>query len=361
MKAKINEINIVRAIAILAVLIIHGTSNATVDLNPVSYSQHLYLALNKFSNFAVPVFILISGLVLFYRYVDSWNTKEMVGFYRKRLQQILIPYLLWSLFYNLFNQWLLHPSHPELIQFHPKYFLSLLPLGSANYHLYFISIITQFYVIFPILMYATQRFLWVKKYLIWISAGVQVGFYSLHHWFVKIPHSADLFVTYFVFFCVGGWIGMNYPQFSAWVKRFSRSISAAAVLLGVSYALLYVLMNHHIYFPIPVYDLVFNLYPFAMGFALLLLGKRVLQASNIFSTMLNSIGTASFGIYFMHPIILSLWRTFIQYPGNIWLYHVYTASELLLAIVIPWGVTRLYQQRNLLRPLSRQRQNQHSA
>src|SRR5438105_649855 len=69
-KPKIVEIDIIRAIAILAVVVIHGTSNA-VMLPLGTVSQAVFFAVNRLSHFTVPVFIWVSGLVLFYSYYDA--------------------------------------------------------------------------------------------------------------------------------------------------------------------------------------------------------------------------------------------------------------------------------------------------
>ncbi len=55
----------VRALAILAVLVIHVTAQGTVTLPQTGLSGLAYLWANKISYFAVPLFIALSGLVLF--------------------------------------------------------------------------------------------------------------------------------------------------------------------------------------------------------------------------------------------------------------------------------------------------------
>lgn len=106
-RPKLTEIDILRAIAIIAVLVIHGTSDAT-QLPLGTGSHAVFFILNKASLFTVPLFICISGVVLFYTYYEHWESGMSRVFWTKRLRKILIPYVLWSLFYYLFNQFPFH-------------------------------------------------------------------------------------------------------------------------------------------------------------------------------------------------------------------------------------------------------------
>lgn len=93
-RAHINELNITRALAILAVLLIHSTSTPVTALSSDSKLYPFYVFFNISPKFAVPVFIFLSGFVLFYNYIQKDLTKELIkNFYKKRVTQILIPYL----------------------------------------------------------------------------------------------------------------------------------------------------------------------------------------------------------------------------------------------------------------------------
>lgn len=96
MKKNIVELNVVKAVAILAVLLIHVSADPRIHVPWGSASAPFYMVANQLSMFAVPVFIMINGLVLFYRYHDDWNFPQAIQFYKKRLKFIVIPYLVWS-------------------------------------------------------------------------------------------------------------------------------------------------------------------------------------------------------------------------------------------------------------------------
>ncbi|ALP38891.1 hypothetical protein ASL14_24840 [Paenibacillus sp. IHB B 3084] len=102
-KERIPELQLVRAMAILAVIIVHATSYATVQLTDSSL-YFVYNALNVLMKYGTPVFIALSSMVLFYNYKDRPMGRELlIRFYKQRLRYILLPYIMFSLFYFILS------------------------------------------------------------------------------------------------------------------------------------------------------------------------------------------------------------------------------------------------------------------
>jgi len=340
-KTKLLELEIVRALAILAVLIIHGTSEATVELPVGSGSQALYLAVNKLSNFAVPVFIFISGLVLFYRYHDDWSGRQAVTFYVKRVKQVLFPYLIWSLFYYLYNQWIFDRAH---LHFDLPQFADLLPWADASYHLYFMVIIVQFYLLFPLLVALCRSWPWFARNLISIGIVIQAAFYCYNRWVEPLGHVPSLCVTYFSLFTLGGYLGMNYEAFIAWIGKHIRWVLPLSALLGLSYMGLFLLEEwKHTVLDGIWYMLIFNMYPMFAGMSFIWLGRQLLQRWPAWGKPLLALGTMSFGVYLMHPAVLTYWRTHAAHDsGRMLDYHSYNLTAFLLSLVVPLLVLSVY-------------------
>ncbi|HWL26524.1 MAG TPA: acyltransferase family protein, partial [Ureibacillus sp.] len=148
-KEHINELDITRALAILAVLMIHSTSTPVTTIPYNSHFFIVYVFLNIFSKFAVPVFIFLSGFVLFYNYISKDFTKQMViHFYKKRIIQIALPFLFFSVFFYVCANYLAtYDLRLTLNQLFSVEFLQKLVIGKAYTHLYYIFIIVQFYVL----------------------------------------------------------------------------------------------------------------------------------------------------------------------------------------------------------------------
>lgn len=336
-KPRIRELDIVRAVAILGVLIIHITAQATVEIPPGSRSQIIYLVVNKLNNFAVPVFVMISGLVLFYRYSGQWNGREALKFYGKRIQYILLPYLLWAFFYYIYYQWLPEKNWAA-VQVDWLRFADALRWGQTSYHLYFIVLILQFYLLFPLLMTAVQRWAWLRKHLIAVGVIFQVAFYGYQLWMGPFERPATLFGTYTGLFAIGAAIGMNYEAFR---RSFLQMwwVLGLALLSGYTYALVFVLRQFSIDFGAVALEILLNVYALTIFICLLWIGAQLIKDAPRLSAALSSLGAASFGIYFIHPAILSFWRHQGSFPGDSFAYQLFTWGSAAVTIALPWLIT----------------------
>ncbi len=134
-----HDMYIIRVIATLAVIAIHTTA-LDMTLSTLGYYG------NQLARFAVPMFLILSGFLLFQSDLDS-RFLPRSQFYRKRFDKILLPYIIWTIFYSLLLHYYfngmqnLHMVLPDLIRH--------LLLGNGFTHLYFVVIIIQLYLLYP--------------------------------------------------------------------------------------------------------------------------------------------------------------------------------------------------------------------
>jgi peptidoglycan/LPS O-acetylase OafA/YrhL len=325
-KGKIYEFELFRAFAIIAVVLIHATSIGVGLPDHQSKIHVLFNFLNKIFLFAVPSFIFMSGIVLFYTYYERWQVKDIIPFYAKRLKFIVVPYLVVSLLYYLFNQWLYNGP----VTFQLNEFLSLLTWGDAGYHLYFIIIILQFYLLFPVLLYLVKRYPWVKRYFTWIGIFMFLLFYIIHH-FHNFSHRSSLCFTYFIYFFLGASIGMNYKNALASLIKYRLIISLIAFITGMGLAILYILVDFKHIEPVILFDLCFYAYGAFASLFLLWLAYAIHQKYSKLSCFFQSIGKHSFGIYLIHPAILGLFVMKVKISGGSALYFLYAMCSFIVA------------------------------
>ncbi|WP_227504371.1 acyltransferase [Acinetobacter baumannii] len=133
----------IRSTACILVLLTHISAAFYVN-NSIGFQTPLITFINQFSRFGTPLFCVITGF-LFAKYF--FNGINIRYFYQSRISKILIPYLVWSLIYTIIVFFF---SKKLFFIFIQEPIISLLS-GKAFYHLYFMSTILQFCLIFPLL------------------------------------------------------------------------------------------------------------------------------------------------------------------------------------------------------------------
>ncbi|MEN6327015.1 MAG: acyltransferase [Syntrophomonas sp.] len=140
MPNRLQEFDLIRVLAAFSVIAIHVTAGYIQLLSFANYCNHLV-------RYAVPLFIILSGFMLCYG--ESLKPPlSTLDFYRKRGNRILWPFILWTLLYSTLNQ--LYGPIPNLYQYAMTLGHDLL-WGSGYYHLYFLSIMIQLYLLYPLL------------------------------------------------------------------------------------------------------------------------------------------------------------------------------------------------------------------
>jgi len=69
-KERIDETNIIRGIACLAVVLVHITAGPVTSLREGSIHSIIFTLLNRGAKFTTPTFLFLSGLTLFYSYEE---------------------------------------------------------------------------------------------------------------------------------------------------------------------------------------------------------------------------------------------------------------------------------------------------
>ena len=220
------------------------------------------------------------------------------------MTKIVIPYLFCSVFYVVFSYVYLGILAPESV----IAWLETFFLGEAFYHLYFISTILQFYLLFPLLAIIKRRTVFLG--LTALSFIVTLSF-SLHlpqPFLVRmglvgeVMAKGSFILHWWFFFMAGGLFSLCYPTLHCWGQRYS---SYLFVMLLITLVSLGVSLDPSTLYPsrraanvilVPILCVVVLL------LATSIKGKR-LSSCKLWAPI-HRLGSYSMGVYFLHPAVI---------------------------------------------------------
>lgn len=293
------SIHYLRIMACLMVILIHISATPVVSLNANSVAQVFFILINQFAKPAVPIFIMISGFLLHGIYKDT--ELAPIAYWTKRLPKLVIPYVLWSLgYYFIYLKMGYYP-------WNLKFILNGLLLGTFIYHLYFMVIIIQFYLLYPILHFIYKRIGMIALFIAILSIQFLV---------IKVPfeYRDRLFVTYFCYFGLGMLLSIYLPKLmKVWKIQYLGIIGF--ITAGTLNSWL-VLNSQNTWLELPEFVHIFS-YTFLSllcGLSLFIFFEGLTLTSNVKQSRQIKIGKLSNAtqlIYFAHPLFI-LFSEFIM-------------------------------------------------
>lgn len=301
-KERLKELDIIRAIAFIFVVDQH-------ILGGYSYIKGLpkdqYLILKMFyiiAKPAVPIFLTISAISLFYVYYDNFNAKK---YYIKRAKYILIPYIIWSAInmYELGNKDGFNDFVWQVLS------------GNGGFHLWYMGLILRLYICFPIILYIAKKIYNsnnVLRIIVFISTFP--AYYMLSKYQYVISQNAGKFIFnnptelqqkfinvsslfWILYFILGIYIALNYKTFKNIIMKFKW------IVVGTYLPLLaYAYMNE-----IEAVKFIRSLYILFNIFTILVVYVVSIYLAN-FKSLYNKfkfIGDYSFAGYMAHIIVLN--------------------------------------------------------
>jgi probable poly-beta-1,6-N-acetyl-D-glucosamine export protein len=305
-KEYFNEIHFLRAFACIGVLLVHVSATYYNEAGQV-FNWFTYF-FNQIGRFGTPTFAVISGFLLFNQVNKrGFNFKQFVT---SRTTKIIMPFVIWSIFYQFITIYVLGGKLPT----DPKIFLYNFTLGQSFYHLYFMAIVVQFYLLFPFLQLIRNSYVW------WIALALS-GLSSYYFFNTQdIPYVTGIierimidkvFLFHWIFYFIfGGFLAYYWKPIASWTKKNAivLAITVVAVYSGAVYEYSSIgsissrrvtnLLN------IPL-----------LSFATIGLYHYVSQL-NFIKKPLQTIGKFSMGIYLLHPFVLIMFLEIL--PAEVW-------------------------------------------
>ncbi|XEC97225.1 acyltransferase [Paenibacillus tarimensis] len=347
----LNEVGLVRAMAIIGVLMVHSTSSA-VGQSIGTSALPVYNFLNIFFKFGTPTFIFLSSFVLFYNYYNRPFSKEtLFRFYKNRLFYIILPYAAFSAIYFTLKNYKTFGVNAKSYTINK--FLDQLLWGNAHDHLYFVFISIQFYFMFPLFLYFFQKVRFARITSVLLGFAVQWSFIYLNKHYFHIVSKGSVSFSYMAYFFLGVFLGIYFDQVKDWIiirkenfKSLKGVVWLSVIALWIIAAYLYVALwygtratgawKNNLY-----YEAYWNFHTFISAIMLFQLAFVIYRNAPrwIVRVMLH-LASVSFGVYLFHPIVLRFYRNFQPAKEGI-VFHLWVAGGFLCALSISWLVVWL--------------------
>lgn len=276
-KSKNNKIQILRAFAIIAVVLIHTCPPAEWQV-----------ICRPFINFSVATFLFLSG------YLTKLENKDWTAFYKKRIIRVLIPYVIWSILYCI--------SHKVWT---PKGIAINLLTAKAAGTLYYIFVYIQFVLLTPFLSKLIKsRYRWIG----WLIAPITVLFFK-YYWLLtgsEAPSLMKLFwsdacLGWFIYYYLGLVLGNNIFKFKLNFRTLF-CFYAIAIILNMIEGYWWLQMGE------ANCGTQIKLSSFLTSTVFLLIAYTYIRSDkyDINNNFIRKIGDYSFGIYLSHIMFMQI-------------------------------------------------------
>lgn len=282
--------DVIRAFAIIAVVLIHVSGIMMTGNNISSRTYNAAVVINQIARFSVPAFILISGIGLTLSYKKEQGYFKFLG---RRFNKIIPSYILWCLIYIYFTN----------KNFEINNVVNSLIYGKVFYHFYYVPLIVQFYLVYPFIyrLIGTKRGL-LASFIITFGIIIFTRYYIVSDelkWFLDKKNLLD-WIFYFSF---GAFIGKNLEKFLMLTKKYKGLI--LILFLVSTYIMVYdaasnIRIGKDLEYAVTFMRPTVVLYSMFLIFFIFSIEWK----ENIFMKIVGYISKNSYAIYLSHALIL---------------------------------------------------------
>ncbi|MGH3290250.1 MAG: acyltransferase family protein [Trebonia sp.] len=259
------------------------------------------------------LFLLLTALVLTYNY--GQRPLKAGRFLRRRFWLVLPAYITWSAIY--------YAANGRSRGAFPSAFLQDLLNAGARYHLYFLLVSMQIYLLFPLIRWVLKKTEGYHAWLFGIALAYQAWLtVGLHYrvgrqgngviaQFLNGAGQGYWIDTYALYVVAGALAGWHFEQLCAFTRRYLRSgwrvalVAAAGVAAGIGVYLIEIEVfgatpnnASAVFQPVVIFE--------ALAFSWALLGAGLLWSDRgaPWRKFCAAGSASSFGIYLAHPLVL---------------------------------------------------------
>ncbi len=309
-KKKITEripfFDFIKGIAIIAVILIHVSYFYDFYFTKGDDLFFVYL-MNNIARFAIPLFFICSGILL-----TSIKKGQILDFYLKKFIRIFVPYLLLTCILSLYNKETISTLLYNMIS------------GQALLPYYFIIILFQLYLIYPVVLHFKDE----KNFLLAAFFISLICYLIPDFWnFWGIPFMGK----YFFFFAYGIYKRECFLNFKANKKQLYYWLIVILIYLLIIGLKPEIFYNIRLFYGPAVFYLLFYF-------------KNKITIARKLLKLVSSFGINSLWIYLIHfPIVNFFYLFFDKYNINFFLnYALIFLTSLLISYFLAYAFQNIY-------------------
>ncbi|MCL2869130.1 MAG: acyltransferase family protein [Candidatus Bathyarchaeota archaeon] len=147
--SKALNVDTIRVIAIVGVILIHASSDLTTNFVRFGFSRWMMVDIyQSFGLMGVPLFLMLSGALLLN---NSKKDEDPIDFFKKRFTRIGLPFIFWSIFYFI---WMFYAENQTLT---PGFIINGV-LGGSHFILWYLYMLVGLYLVTPMLRVMVAHF-----------------------------------------------------------------------------------------------------------------------------------------------------------------------------------------------------------
>lgn len=352
---RLYEIDIVRILTFACVIAVHTISHT------VASDDYVLNGLLALVHFTRQVFFALTAFVLLYGQLA--RPVPMTRFWPKRFLLVGVPYVVWSTIYFVAEH--LYSPHGTLWGNVGAYLYHLVT-GTAWYHLYFLLVTMQLYLLVPVIIWFVTKTRGHHRTVLIVAFVIQLAimaFYKYGQDAAIAPFEKIVFPSYEFFIIAGAVAADHAPALLSWVRSHRRTI--LWIVIGGAALTIAVYLGQHWFLGQSLYSAGTPLQPVTViwavcvGLGFLAYGTWWADRRTTGSRSARFVDLASdrsFGIFLSHPLVL--WILLWAGDGFVedtvpkpWL----TPVTYVIVVVVAFGIADLARRTPLSLPLAGRR------
>ena len=315
-RAYLHHLDLIRATTFSLVIFVHCLTQTTDEFNnlPVNTTSLLL-------HFTRNTFFALTGFVLMYQNYDKADF-QTTTFWRRRIKLVIFPYLIWSAIYWLVQQVWARGRIGELAA-DPigglREFAELAAWGLSGFQMYFLFVMLQVYLLFPLILWLVRRTAGRHTLLLGASLAVQVAITITITWWTPPPtvaeywwHHYATFVPYQFFILYGAVAAVHRDAIGRWLQGKGWWLFGALVATGTLAVGIY--LGGVWFGGQPVHDHDSAFFPWLLPFLIVAItclyaaaahwGKTWREFTPRFARVVAFASNRSFGVFLAHVLVL---------------------------------------------------------